>query len=246
MPFLNTPFIPQKKVTKVIIAGDCSDIIISQLQKNNINIIKTLKNPQISGSMSYHADLQVAVVKQTIVVADFAYEYYKAALPEFNVVKGCSAVQDTYPNDIAYNVSAVGKTMFHNLKYTDKIVTEAFLNECYGIQNVRQGYTKCTTCIVSDNAVITEDNGIAQAFENFGIDVLKISCGDVSLSGYDYGFLGGASGLIDKNKLCFCGDITKHSDFDKIFKFTQRHEVDIISLSDRNLTDYGSIIPILV
>ena len=43
-----------------------------------------------------------------------------------------------------------------------------YKNNGYRIQNVNQGYTKCTTCIVSKNAVITEDNGLATIYKNNG------------------------------------------------------------------------------
>ena len=57
--------------------------------------------------------------------------------------------------------------------------------------NVSQGYSKCSLCIVNENSVITEDDGIAEVLKRHNMDVLKISAGDVLLSGLDYGFLGG-------------------------------------------------------
>ena len=161
-----------------------------------------------------------------------------------DIIKGEKQVQDTYPNDISYNVSAVNSCLFHNLEFTDLNLLELYKNKGYSIQNVKQGYTKCTTCIVSEKAVITEDEGLAKVYSSNGIDVLIVSPGDVALKGFNYGFLGGASGLIDKNVLAFCGEVKNHRNYKDIYDFTQRHKVDIISLSNEQLTDLGSIIPV--
>lgn len=244
MEFLNAPFVPQGKVLKVIISFDCSDNIITELQKNNIEVIKTLKNKNLKESMSGHADLQINIVDDIAVVADFCFEHYKNMLPEFNVVKGVKEVQDTYPLDVSYNISAVNNCLYHNLKYTDSKLLEIYKNKGYRIQNVKQGYTKCTSCIVSENAVITEDIGLARIYKANDVDVLVVEPGDVKLNGFNYGFLGGASGLISNDTLAFCGNIKKHRNYKEIYSFTQKHKVDIISLSDEQLTDYGSIIPV--
>jgi len=244
MNFLSKPFIPDKKVKKIIISCDCPSNIITNLGKMNIEIIKTLKNPNLCDGLSGHADLQVNVFKDCIITPAFAYEYYKMLLPEFNVIKGKSDVVSKYPNDIAYNASFVNNHLVHNTKFSDKVILDLYLNNGYKILNVRQGYTKCTTCIVSDNAVITEDHGIAIKLMETGVDVLLISQGDVTLNGFNNGFLGGASGLIDKNKLAICGNIQKHNDCKSILKFAKKHNVEIVSLSDDYIVDIGSIIPI--
>ena len=45
----------------------------------------------------------------------------------------------------------------------------------YEIINVKQGYAKCSICVVSDNAIITADKGIAKAAIQNRIDVLEIT-----------------------------------------------------------------------
>ena len=62
--------------------------------------------------------------------------------------------------------------------------------------NVSQGYAKCSTCVVGEDAIITYDRGIAKAADAAGMDVLVIEPGHVDLPGYDTGFIGGASGLV--------------------------------------------------
>jgi len=59
---------------------------------------------------------------------------------------------------------------------------------------VKQGYAKCSLCIVSENAVITADEGLAYTLCRAGLDVLKIIPGCIRLPGYGYGFIGGCGG----------------------------------------------------
>ena len=237
-------FVPDRKVKKVIVSCDCTNNIISSLEKFNIDVIKTFKNPDLPEGLSTHADLQICFIEDYVITAPFAYEYYKELLPDYNVVRGNSKVQGAYPNDISYNVLTSKKRLFHNLKYTDKKVLQVCSDVDYSIYNVNQGYTKCTVCVVNENAVITEDEGVEKALKKSGFDVLYINSGDVVLKGYKNGFLGGASGLIDKDKLCFFGDITKHSNFTEIHDFAYKYGVSLISLSNEPLVDYGSIIPV--
>ena len=98
---------------------------------------------------------------------------------------------------------------------------------------------------MNENSVITEDEGIAEILKRHNIDVLKISAGDVLLPGHDYGFLGGASGKISKDKLFFAGDIKSHRDYKDIYNFCTMRDVMPISLCEGRLIDLGSIIPVL-
>ena len=72
-----------------------------------------------------------------------------------------------------------------------------------------------------------------------------IEKGSVRINKYDYGFIGGCCGLIDKNTLLFNGDLSLHSDFDKIKKFLYDNNVNYIDIKGKPLMDIGSIIPIM-
>ena len=237
-------FVPEKAVNRVIVSCDCTNNIISTLENFNIQVIKTLKNNDLPEGLSTHADLQICFIENYAITAPFAYKYYKASLNEYNVIMGYAKVQGSYPNDVSYNVLTSKNRLFHNLKYTDNKVLEICNKSNYSIYNVNQGYTKCTVCMVSENAAITEDKGIEKSLKKLGFDVLLIDSGDVFLNGFNNGFLGGASGLIDRDKLCFFGDISKHKNYNDIFRFACKYDVNLISLSDGALVDYGSILPV--
>lgn len=149
-----------------------------------------------------------------------------------------------YPKDIMFNCAVVGNNVLCKIDNTNKKVLEYLSLNNYNIVNVNQGYAKCSTCIVSDNAIITEDENIEQAAIKSGIEVLKIKKGFVNLDGYEYGFIGGASGLLNNNLLCFNGNIEKHPDYSRICGFCRKFNVEILSLNDDVLYDVGSIIAI--
>jgi hypothetical protein len=95
--------------------------------------------------------------------------------------------------------------------------------------------------VVGDNAIITADPSIAKAVKEKGIDVLSVSPLGVRLDGYDYGFIGGASGT-DEENVYFCGNIDLHPDSERIKAFCRKHGKNAVSLSDEPLYDYGTLI----
>ena len=69
---------------------------------------------------------------------------------------------------------------------------------------------------------------------------IGISPGSVLLDGYDYGFIGGASGF-DGRSLYFCGDVDLHPDGCAIRSFCDDHGIGCVSLSPLPLHDVGGI-----
>ena len=146
-----------------------------------------------------------------------------------------------YPNDVKFNAALVGNTLICNKKTVSQLIlAEAEKNGCK-IINVPQGYTKCSTCVVSENAVITSDKPIFDACIAHKIDSILITEGNIYLPSYDYGFIGGTSGTYG-NSVYFCGNITNHPDGMRIIEFCKDHGKSVISLSDQKLFDIGTII----
>lgn len=196
----------------------------------------------VQHGLKYHPDMQLADAGDGVwVCAPEVFDYYK---PHFDgtglrLICGESTPQHNYPSDIAYNVAVVGRFAVHNFRHTDSVYLE---NSHFERISVSQGYSKCSLCIVNDSAAITADRGICDALSEHGVDVLLIRQGFVELSGYDYGFIGGASGLIDDGLLAFCGNLDLHPDGETIKKFCAAHGVQTLSLGSRELVDVGTII----
>ena len=149
-----------------------------------------------------------------------------------------------YPMDIALNSAVVGKNMICRKKYTDKKVICYAESRGYKIIDVKQGYAKCSTCIVNENSVITEDKSVADGCIKNGIDVLLLKTRAVKLNGYDYGFIGGCSGKVSDKTLLFSGCVEMHPEYSDILKFCADRGVEPVSMSKETLYDVGSIIAV--
>jgi len=148
-----------------------------------------------------------------------------------------------YPFDVGLNAAKFGDYLICNVRYTNEKVIRYFYenNKNIKIINVKQGYAKCSVCIVDENSIITSDVSIYKQAKQNNINVLLIEPGHIDLNGYDYGFIGGCSGLIYLNKLAFTGNIDMHPNCGDIKKFCGGRGVEIVSLSENKLYDYGSL-----
>lgn len=249
MKHIETPNLPTNDVDVVIIDKRASDKIKDALKQKKILLIETLPHPDVYQTIAYHPDIMFHhIANNEIVYAPNTPQLLLNELTEigFNLIKGHAILNNKYPYTIAYNIARVGNYAFHNTKYTDPVVWK-LLNE-RGIQfiNVKQGYTKCLTCIINENSIITSDKDIYKKALTVGIDALLIEPDNsIKLEPFDMGFLGGATGLIGKNKLAFAGNIRHHKNFKEIFKFLSLKNVDMVMLNDETLMDLGSIIPIM-
>lgn len=242
MKFVELPNNPIN-ASMVLIARNTPQKVINGIKKLGINILYGSEIPYNVSSVRWHIDTQIThIYKDKFVVSPLVYDHYKTNLPETKLVLGESSGSGRYPDDAAYNIAITGKYNIHNFNYTDKMILPELTGENI---DVSQGYSKCSICIVDENSVITEDEGIAEVLKRHNMDVLKISAGDVLLPGLNYGFLGGASGKLSKNKLAFAGDIKTHRDYKEIYNFCTVRNVVPVSLCEGSLIDIGSIIPVL-
>lgn len=155
-----------------------------------------------------------------------------------------SSLQSNYPSDIILNAITLPNYFIHYLDYTDRTLLSIVNKSSKKLIKVKQGYTKCSTAIVTDNAIITSDRGIASALMSEGIDVLLIPPGDINLPGLNYGFIGGCCGLLEKNLLAFYGSLEYYKYGKEIFSFLKKHNVEPIFLRNGKLIDRGSILRI--
>ncbi len=149
--------------------------------------------------------------------------------------------QFRYPECVLLNAAVIGKRAAANFRYCDPALKTYFLDRGYELVNVAQGYTKCSTAVVSDNAAVTSDKSVASALEASSVDVLSISEGNIGLCERYGGFIGGASFLLG-GTLYFTGDISKHPDGDRIRSFCKSHGVEVRSLTSEPLFDIGGVV----
>ncbi len=158
---------------------------------------------------------------------------------DFNFIPCENPIGD-YPYDIGLNGVRIKNYFVHNTKYTDPVLLNFYRENGYEIIDVKQGYTKCST-VVGDDFIITSDRTIYSALKD-RVDSLLIDHKQVKLKGFNYGFIGGASGFIN-GELVFTGRLNNHSSEREVLEFLQSRNIKIRYLSNRPIEDYGSIIP---
>ena len=248
MKFMKSSFIPSKKINLALVDNRVPKNILQNLNKLNINIIKTTKCDETYDAISCHPDICVIkLYDNDILVAPNVYDYYNEILKPygFNVIRGNSHICSKYPNNVQYNVAILGNKVIHNFKYTDSILLDYIEKNKMEKINVKQGYCKCSICIVDENSIITSDEGIYKEVIKHDIDCLLVEKGHIDLFELDYGFIGGCSGLISEDTLAFFGNIEKHPNFEEIESFVSKRNKKIISLSKEKLIDLGSLIPLI-
>lgn len=229
----------------VIVDKNVDFIVEGRLSERYGPIIKSYPLTTIPAPVNTHPDMQIHFISDFLAVcAPECFEYYQKILPKNITVKqGTKHPSGTYPGDIAYNVSRIGNTVFCKTENTEPTILSEYRRLGFRIVNVKQGYAKCNTCLISDNAVITEDKGLHKIFMSTRVDSCLIQPGEVDLPGFPYGFLGGASGLIGQ-ELVISGCITKHPQFRQISVFLDKYHRSYFELSDRKMIDLGSIVNI--
>ncbi|MBK5242185.1 DUF6873 family GME fold protein [Clostridium sp.] len=188
-----------------------------------------------------HPDMLMHIANGSIIVHKDMDKKFIQTLESlnYNVYKTNASLQNKYPYDVLLNSLSIGNLFVHSINFTDTKLLSLLKDR--KLINVKQGYTKCSTCVVTNQAVITSDISIAKALTVEKIDVLLIPPGDIILPGLDYGFIGGATGLIENNVLAFYGHLDHYLHRKEVLSFLRKHKVEPVFLRNGKLIDRGSI-----
>lgn len=238
--FLTEPNLPSSTVTDVLVSD--SDIgLIRHLSDIGVHSLNLCKSADLELFCANHADILTYHLGNGNFIADRTAH---SVLQNFNICEAVS-VSSPYPNDCLLNAADIGDYLICNRKITHYGILNYAEKQNKQIINVNQGYAKCSVCIVKRNTIITDDESIYRECSTIkGISVLLVSKGSVALESQNYGFLGGASGLLGENLLFFNGDLSYHKDFLAIEQFLRYHNIKYSDIKNKPLTDVGSIIPI--
>lgn len=187
------------------------------LTARGLQVVTTCALEGLLPPLNTHTDLQIIQVGEQLICAPCLLEYYKQHLPQ--AIPGAASPKGRYPYDARYNALVVGKRVFHRTDITDPVVLAAAKKQGFSLVPVRQGYAACSSLVVSEEAVITADAGMARAFLECGLDVCRISPGNIALSKFPYGFIGGAGGRLGTGEILFFGTPTE----ERIFSFLSKH-----------------------
>lgn len=236
-----------KKTTLALIGADAPSEIADSLLSLGFSVLRLPCDSRLATPVRSHADMLMLPVGKVVFTSS---EYLSVAEDIFKALEGlgyeivdCKAeIRSDYPHDVAFDALVLKSAIIARLdSLPDEIKTYA---TAMGISllDSKQGYAKCSAVSVGESAIITADKNIARAAEAAGADALLISAAPeaIRLDGYDYGFIGGASGVLE-DTVYFTGDISTHPDTERIAEFCKAHEKKIISLSSEPLNDVGGI-----
>ncbi len=215
----------------------------SALEELGLTVLEASPLDELPAPAAAHADMQLHDLGGgKVIVARGAHKLKKHLKKLGYTVLEENGVAPFYPKDAALNCFVLDGALYCNPKSVSASIVEHYCSTGREVVPVKQGYTKCSTCIVSEHALITADHSIAKAAGARGVDTLVISSGHILLPGYDCGFIGGAAGLLDEKRLALCGSLDYHPDGSSIRRFCKYHGVRIVELADTELTDIGGII----
>lgn len=198
-------------------------------------------NPALDRRVAGHADLSIfRADDHTILAAEGICPY----IVNFLSIRGYSVYIASrqgakYPKDAGLCVCTTGKYTIYNPKTVDPFVRRFLTGRCI---EVTQGYTKCSVCVVTDEAIITADRIIAERAQSAGLDVLRIEPGHIFLEGFKTGFIGGASYKSDERTVAFTGLLDSHPDKNRILRFLKKHDMTPVYLTGEPLFDMGGAV----
>lgn len=215
------------------------------LMKAGINVLAVPSSDVLYQAVCGHPDMLLNIIdRRTVMVHRDMQEDFLGKLRDLNIniLISKNRLQTNYPDNIILNAINLDNLFIHNIKHTDRELLNQVKDK--KIKTVKQGYTKCSTAVVSSTALMTSDNGIAKCAQEEGLDVLLLPTGDILLPGLDYGFIGGCCGIIEEGLLAFYGSLKHYAYESEVMNFLKKHKVEPLFLRDGKLVDRGSIFAI--
>lgn len=216
---------------------------INSLKKLNYDVIKIPKDNNLYEAINGHTDIQLNIInKHTLIVNKNINLSFKELLKTKNInfIESDSTLSSKYPNNISLNAYITDNYLVHNLKFTDKKILEYSKNKKN--INVNQGYTKCSILPLREKAIITNDAGIYNTLKSENFDILLLPFGDIELSGFNYGFIGGVGGMISNDSMAFFGSLDNYTFGNEVKNFLYKYDIKPIYLSNTKLIDRGSLL----
>lgn len=218
---------------------------INTLEKLSYEILICPSNPLIQTPVCGHPDMLINIInKNTIMVCNGMDLSFISKLQNlgYKIIFSKDKLSYSYPKDIILNAVNLENVFIHNIKFTDEELLKSVSNK--RILNVKQGYTKCSTAVISQNAFITSDVNICTVLSSAGFDVLFVPPGDIELPGYNYGFIGGCCGILEDGLIGFYGSLKYYSYGSVVMEFLKKHNVEAVFLRDGKLVDRGTLFTI--
>lgn len=229
----------------VFVVSKHADNKFIQLLKTIGDVILLSENEFLNKQESCHPDMQIfkTATDQCIIAPGVS----ENALKELNnykiqVLTSDEELSPAYPENVKFNVLKAGKHLFHNTKYTSSHIKSYALKNNLNFIDVKQGYCACSSLYIPFcNLIISGDNGIINAAKanNYSVCIFEHSK-EITLKGYDHGFIGGCAAVIENGKhILFNGDVSMYPDF---YEALLSYGIKVSFIKDKPLEDVGGAI----
>lgn len=226
--------------------------IISSARSIGFDVIIMPPAPGMAAPVASHPDILLFAGFGSLFVraAHMADESFAHAIHEIlsrrtalKLVVTDDIPADKYPADVCFNCFVLGGSLICRADSLSTAIKIAASDAGISLESMAQGYAKCSAAVInapSGDAIISSDPSVVSLAGRLGIPSLKITPGNISLPGYDSGFIGGAS-FYYNGVLYFLGDYHRHPDGDAIDAFCRSLGIRANSLSDDMLFDAGCL-----
>lgn len=246
MQFVSQPHLPSRAVRLCAVSEEAAPVR-QALQSLGVASIPVAANPALDAPVRSHADMLLHHLGGRRLVAARQDAPCTAPLHEqgFIIVPAGRPPVSPYPGDVSLDALRLSGVLIARLDALDPVIGAWCRENGIRLLHTRQGYAKCSVCIVAENAVVTADTALHALCIRLGLDALLIQPGNIALPGYSHGFIGGCTGLLAPDLLCFAGDPRHHPDYAGIRSFARNHGVYLHALLPGMLRDVGGILPLL-
>ena len=173
-------------------------------------------------------------------IAPYVFTDIRERHPDIKIHFTSDELGKKYPSDCNMNAICIKDKLFANPASLSESISDYAKKNGIELVGTKQGYPACST-LHFGNSVICADRGLERTFSANGIDVALIENGGIALPPYEYGFIGGATGVFG-NKVYFLGDYKSHPSAEIIENALSLEGYTPISLSDEPLFDLGGLI----
>ena len=197
--------------TLALLGEDAPQKIADSLRELGFSVRSLPCDSRLAAPVRSHADMLMLPVGNVVFTSS---EYLSVAEDIFNELESlgyeivaCDVeIRSDYPHDVAFDALVLKNAIIARLNSLPDEVKTCATNVGFSLIDSKQGYAKCSAVKVDESAIITADKNIARAAEAAGADALLISAAPekIRLDGYDYGFIGGASGVYQNTVFNYC------------------------------------------
>ena len=226
-----------------VVGERCPDTAIARILSLSAieDVVKLPPDSMISEPIADHPDSLICIFDEKLLVHS---KYAMTSQKELSyIAEKCGLVicpvecerGDVYPLDCGFNALSLPDRKL--LIGRRKSLADPLKRLVNGDTN--QGYAGCTA-LYAGGTVITADSSIEKSAKSLHVPVYKISGNDISLPGYNVGFIGGAGGAFDST-VCLFGSSEYSNSAREVELFCQINSLTLVCLEDGILTDRGGI-----